>query len=50
MEAGQEHSQGTRAYIRVLQLLKDYSPGELTRAVKRALELRVEDEERRRGI
>jgi transposase len=45
MEAGQEHSQGTRAYIRVLQLLKDYSLEALTRAVKRALELHVEDEE-----
>jgi len=45
MEAGQEHSQGTRAYIRVLQLLRDHSSGELTRAVKRALDLHAEDEE-----
>jgi transposase len=45
MESGQEHSEGTRAYIRVLQLLRDHSLRDLTRAVQRALELRAEDEE-----
>lgn len=45
MEADQEHSEGTRAYIRVLQLLKDHSPEKLTAAVRRALDLNVEHEE-----
>jgi transposase len=45
MEVGQEHSEGTRAYIRVLQLLKDHSLKKLTGAVRRALELNVEHEE-----
>jgi len=45
MEAGQRHSEGTRAYIRVLRLKEICSLVELTRAVKRALELHVEDEE-----
>ncbi|MHC4984243.1 MAG: IS21 family transposase [Planctomycetota bacterium] len=45
LEEGQEHSEGTRAYIRVLRLLEEYSLERLTQAVKRALELRVEHEE-----
>lgn len=45
MEAGQEHSEGTRAYIRVFQLLKDHPLGKLTGAIRRALELNVEHEE-----
>jgi transposase len=45
MEVGQEHSEGTRAYIRVLQLLRDHSQRDLSRAVQRALQLHAEDEE-----
>ncbi len=45
MEADQERGKGVRAYIRVLMHLKDHSQAALTRAVKRALELHVEDEE-----
>jgi len=45
LEEGQEHSEGTRAYIRVLRLLEDFSLKQLTKAVERALELRVEHEE-----
>ena len=44
-EVGQEHSEGTRAYIRVLRLLEDFSLAQLTRAVKRALALGVAHEE-----
>ena len=35
----------TRAHIRILCLLEKYSLADLTRAVQRALELGVEDEE-----
>lgn len=45
LEEGQEHSEGTRAYIRVLRLLEDFSLEQLTRAVKRALKLGVAHEE-----
>ena len=45
MEADQKHSKGTRAYIRVLMHLKGHSLAAFTGAVKRALELHVEDEE-----
>jgi transposase len=45
MESGQEHSAGTRAFIRVLQLLREHSLRDLTRAVERALELCAVDEE-----
>ena len=45
MEAGQENSAGTRAFIRVLQLLREHSLRDLTRAVERALELCATDEE-----
>ena len=45
MEEGQEHSRGTRAYIRVLRFLEQYSLCDLTRAVERTLVLGVEDEE-----
>lgn len=41
MEAGQEHSKGTREFIAVLQLLRHHSKRDLTRAVRRALELNV---------
>ena len=34
---------GTRQYIKVLRLLEQADPGELTRAVERALELGVAD-------
>jgi len=45
LEDGQEHSEGTRAYIRVLRLLEDFSLAQLTTAVHRALDLRVEHDE-----
>jgi hypothetical protein len=45
LEDGQEHSEGTRAYIRVLRLLEEFSLSQLTRAVKRALALGVAHEE-----
>jgi hypothetical protein len=45
LETDQEHSEGTRAYIRVLRLLEEYPLGQLTQAVKRALRLGVEHEE-----
>lgn len=45
LEDGQEYSEGTRAYIRVLRLLEEYSLEQLTRAVKEALKLGVEHEE-----
>jgi hypothetical protein len=50
MEAGQEHSRGTRAYIRILRLLERHSVTALARAVERALELGVEDEEAIRNL
>lgn len=45
LEEGQEHSEGTRAYIRVLRLLEEFSLEQLTKAVQRALTLGVEHEE-----
>ena len=45
MEDGQEHSEGTRAYIRVLRLLESHPLGRLTRAVRQTLDLGVEDYE-----
>lgn len=45
LEDGQEHSEGTRAYIGVLRLLEKFSLSQLTRAVKRALDLGVAHEE-----
>ncbi len=45
LEAGQIHSHGTRDYIRVLRLLEDHSLGDLTRAVRRAVDLGVEQYE-----
>ena len=45
LEDGQEYSEGTRAYIRVLRLLEEFSLSQLTRAVKRALDLGVAREE-----
>jgi transposase len=50
MEAGQEYSRGTRAYIRVLRLLEFHSLCDLTRAVQRALALGVEGEEAIRNL
>lgn len=50
MEAGQNHSRGTRAYIRILRLLERHSMAALTRAVERAVELGVEDEEAIRNL
>ena len=50
METGQEHSRGTRAYIRILRLLERHSVAALGRAVERALELGVEDEEAIRNL
>ena len=49
MEAGQEHSERTRAFIRVLQLLRNHSLRDLTRAIQRALELQVAEEEATRS-
>lgn len=43
LEADQEGPRGTRQFITVLQLLKEYSLEQLTRAVRRALSLGVED-------
>lgn len=45
LEQGQEHSEGTRAYIRVLRLLEDFSLEQLTKAVQRALALGAQHEE-----
>ena len=45
MDAGLDHSRGTRAYIRILRLLERHSVAALGRAVERALVLGVEDEE-----
>ncbi len=45
LEEGQEHSEGTRAYIRVLRLLERHSLATLTRAVKKGLGLGVWHEE-----
>ncbi len=45
LEQGQEHSEGTRAYIRVLRLLEDFSVDQLTQAVRRALALGAQHEE-----
>ena len=45
MERGQIHSRGTRAYIAVLMLLREYRIEQLTRAVHRALALGVEHPE-----
>lgn len=45
MEDGQEHSEGTRAYIAVRRLLETHTLSNLTRAVRRAVELGVEDYE-----
>lgn len=50
MEEGQEHSCGTRAYIRVLRLLETHPLRDLTRAVQRALALGVEGEEAIRNL
>lgn len=50
MEEGQEHSRGTRAYIRVLRLLETHSLCDLTRAVQRAFVLGVEGEEAIRNL
>ncbi len=50
MEEGQEHSKGTRAYIRVLRLLETHSLAQLTRAVRQALALGVEDYEAVKSI
>jgi hypothetical protein len=50
MEEGQEHSRGTRAYIRVLRFLEHHTLGEVTRAVERALALGVEGEEAIRNL
>jgi transposase len=50
MEDGQEHSRGTRAYIRVLRFLERYPLSALTRAVERALSLGVEGEEAIRNL
>lgn len=50
LEQEQVYSRGTRAYIRILRLLEKYSLAELTRAVRRALELGVEDEEAIRNL
>ena len=45
LEEGQEHSQGTRAYIRVLRLLEEFPLERVTRAVRRALALGAHHEE-----
>lgn len=45
LEDGQEHSEGTRAYIRVLRLLEEFSLEQLTHAVQGAMRLGVEHEE-----
>jgi transposase len=45
LEDGQEHSEGTRAYIRVLRLLEKHSVACLTRSVRQALDLGVVDYE-----
>jgi hypothetical protein len=45
MEAGQRYSRGTRDYIRTLRFLENHSLAELTRAVRRAIELGAEDVE-----
>ena len=45
LEDGQEHSEGTRAYIRVLRLLEEFSLQQLTRAVQDALKLGAKHEE-----
>jgi excisionase family DNA binding protein len=50
MEAGQIHSRGTRAFIRILRLLEHHSQRDLTRAIKRALDLGVEDKEAIRSL
>ena len=50
LEADQKGSEGTRNYIQVLRLLEDHSLPELTRAVKRAVELGVEDYEAIKNI
>jgi transposase len=50
MEEGQEHSRGTRAYIGVLRLLEHYALAELTRAVRRALELGAPDKDSIRNL
>lgn len=50
MEAGQIHSRGTRAFIRVLRLLEHHSMRDLIRAVRRALDLGVEDDEAIRNL
>jgi len=50
MEAGQNHSRGTRAYIRILRLLERHSMAALSRAVERAVGLGVEDEEAIRNL
>ncbi len=50
LEVDQEGGQGTRDYIRVLRLLENHSLCDLTRAVKRAVELGVEDYEAIKNI
>lgn len=50
LEENQEHSRGTRAYIRVLRFLEYHSLCSLTRAVERALALGVDDEEAIRNL
>ena len=45
LEQGQEHSEGTRAYIRILRLLEDFSLAQVTAAVRRALDLGAQHEE-----
>ena len=45
LEVGQMYSRGTREYIRILRLLEDHSLGDLTRSVRRAIDLGVEQYE-----
>jgi len=45
LEQGQEHSEGTRAYIRILRLLEEFSLAQVTSAVRRALDLGAQHEE-----
>ena len=50
LEDGQEHSKGTRAFIRILGLLEQHSQKQLTDAVRRSLSLGVHDEETIRNL
>lgn len=45
LEDGQEHSEGTRAYIRVLRLLEKHSMARLRQSVRRTLDLGIDDYE-----